>query len=56
VGTVRVSGVSGGGWKGEAVRRGVKISEDEEAVDNVEEEGIVAMAGSVRRRYRPETT
>jgi hypothetical protein len=50
VGTLRVSGVSGGGWKGEAVRRGVKISEDEEAVDHGEEEGMAAMLGSVSRR------
>jgi hypothetical protein len=53
---VRVRGVRGGGWKGEAVRRGVKISDEEDDMDHGMVEGAAAMLGSVRRRYRPETT
>ena len=45
-------GVRGGGWKGEAVRRGVNISDEDDDVDQGREEGmvVVAMFGSVRRR------
>lgn len=48
MGIVRVSGVKGGGWKGEAVRRGVKTSGD----DHGDEDGMAgaAMLGSVKRR------
>lgn len=53
LGIVRLRGVRGGGWKGEAVRRGVKTSGDDQEV----EEGISeAILGSVRRLYSPETT
>ena len=50
-GIVRVRGVRGGGWKGEAVRRGVNISDEEDEVDHGREEGmaVVGMLGSVRR-------
>lgn len=53
MGTVRVSGVSGGGWKGEAVRRGVKTSDEDDAVDQVGvgvEDMALGTLGSVRRR------
>lgn len=56
---VRVRGVRGGGWKGEAVRRGVKTSDEDEGEDKdhgMTEESGAAILGSVRRLYRPETT
>lgn len=43
--------MSGGGWKGEAVRRGVKTSDEEEDRDHGMTEGIsLARSGSVMRR------
>jgi hypothetical protein len=48
--------VSGGGWKGEAVRRGVKTSELEERDHGMTEGISLVRSGSVRRRYSPETT
>lgn len=43
--------MSGGGWKGEAVRRGVKTSELEEERDHGMTEGIsLVISGSVMRR------
>lgn len=49
LGIKSVSGVRGGGWKGDAVRRGVKISEEDD--DHGLAEGIFgSIFGSVKRR------
>jgi hypothetical protein len=48
---LRVRGVSGGGWKGEAVRRGVKISDEEDDLDHGSADGMsFDISGSVMRR------
>lgn len=57
MGIVRETGVRGGGWKGEAVRRGVKTSDEEDDMDHgIADGALLAILGSVRRRYRPDTT